>query len=171
VHRYFFVVVPGNNPPISAVFSDLENDFHANPVISVAFVFGSSFINSSEVLELIVDPCVSSSQPIAESPAQTGSRIMRLISRCLVSSQASIFVGEAKPSRMFTLVRLSSLPDGYEMQDHWREEPNFRSKCRKGPWLKVVLASSIESTITPCAGDVWLRHRVVCKPLDALKGS
>ena len=100
---------------------------------------------------------------------------MRLISRCLVSSQASIFVGEAKPSRMFTLVRLSRLPEGYEMQDHWREEPNFRAKCRKGPWLKVVLASSNDSTIShtqdPCAGDVWLRHCVACKPLDALRGS
>jgi hypothetical protein len=142
-------------------------------MLSVAFVFGSSIINPTEVLELIIDPFVLSPHGMAEPPSQTAARTMRLISRSLVSSQASIFVGEAKPARMFTLVRLSRLPDGYETQDQWREESNFRARCRKGPWLKVLLAQSNSSTHSHelCCGDVWLRHSVVCKPLDAFRGT
>ena len=145
----------------------------AIPVSSVVFVFGSSVINPSEVLELIVDPSVASASAVVENPSQTGTRIMRLISRALVSSHASVFVGEAKPDRMFTLVRVSHLPDGYEMQDRWREEPNFRTRCRKGPWLKVILEPSngASSTRDACLNGTWLRHNVVCKPFDAFRGS
>jgi hypothetical protein len=156
-----------------AVFADLEKTLFMDHVSSILFVFGSSIINPSEVLELIVDPFVLTSHTVAETPAQTAARLMRLISRSLVSSQASIFVGEAKPARMFTLVRLAHLPDGYEAQDRWREESNFRARCRKGPWLKVLLTPSSASTSPQDSsfGDVWLRHSVVCKSLDVFRGS
>ncbi len=156
------------------MFSNLQESFILHHISSIAFVFGSSIINPSEVLELIVDPSVvSSTHAAAESTSQTAARIMRLISRSLVASQASIFSGEAKPARMFTLVRLGHLPEGYELQNEWREESNFRARCRKGPWLKVLLAP-LSSTTCPqdsCLGDVWLRHSIVCKPLDVFRGS
>jgi len=152
-------------PP--AVFADLENMFLSAPVSAVVFVFGSSVINPSELLELIVDPTASSAPAAVEAPALTGARIMRLISRSLVSSHASIFSGEAKPARMFTMVRLEVLPVGYEDQDRWREEPNFRARCKKGSWLKVVLASSVAAAANHDVhhSGVWLRHSIVCKPL------
>jgi hypothetical protein len=147
--------------------------FLSTPVSAFVFVFGSSVINPSEILELIVDPTAACAPAPAEAPAQTGARIMRLISRALVSSHASIFSGEAKPARMFTLVHLAALPVGYEDQNRWREEPNFRARCRKGPWLKVALAASNAAAAShnACHGGVWLRHNLVCKPLVPLPES
>jgi hypothetical protein len=146
-----------------------------SPVLSVAFMFGSSIINPSEILELVVDPSALASPAVSvnETPIQTGARIMRLIARSLFSSQASIFCGESKPARMFTLIRLGRIPENYETQDSWREESNFNMRCRKGPWLRVILTSSniaADSPVTSCH-DIWLRHNIVCKPFEVFRSS